>query len=147
MTQKNQLRLQFRFSLWHIAIRCSDDPPICQRSQSRLGHELLNIYATVFFRERRIANMAVHGKTLSELPQWKENFIFILVYCSYCLISVLWIWIWISLDHDLFWSDPDPWKSPVRFSASESNWSPSCGKLRQIGEPVFTSMDDLLKEP
>jgi hypothetical protein len=38
-------------------------------------------------------NLAVHGKTSTELPQWKENLIFMLVYCSYGLISVLRIWI------------------------------------------------------
>jgi hypothetical protein len=68
-------------------------------------------------RDCRIAHLAVHGKTLPELPRWKENLIFTMVYryCtgSYGLISVFWIPVWIqsSLGPDLFWLDPDPRKS------------------------------------
>jgi hypothetical protein len=91
---------------------CSDlQSPSYQNTQSLFFLEQLNIYAIPFFRDRHIANLAVRGKALSKFPQWKENLIFTLVYCSYGFISVMWIWIQINLDPDLFWLEPDPWKS------------------------------------
>jgi hypothetical protein len=93
--------------------------------------KLPKIYAFAFFRDRRIANLAVRGKTSSELPQWKENFIYsiyvVTVCCSYGLISVLWIWILISLD-------PDPYKS---CGSSRWNFHPR----NQIGSRVVAKSD------
>jgi hypothetical protein len=109
------LRFQFRFSLWHIVV-----------GRLQTAHVWIislwasNIHSRVFtancqtstlshfFGDCHIVNLAVCGKTLSELLQWKENMIFTLVYCSYWLISMLWIYcrsglVWITM---IFWLDP-----------------------------------------
>jgi hypothetical protein len=96
--------------LRYYVCECSDEQsPSCQCAWSLFLLRSAKYLRYRIFRRPSYRKFISRGKTPSELPQWLENLIFTLVYRSNGLRSVLWIWIiW---DPDLFWLDPDHWKS------------------------------------
>jgi hypothetical protein len=128
---------------WHIAVRSLRivhvKRPVSKlpmfavsfllRNATNLGYR---IFRKLPCRE---LNLAVCGKTASDCHSVRNNLIFTLGYCRNGPKSVLVIYIRIRMDPDLFYCIRSLERAVAvqgAISASDSNWYPSCSKIRRI---------------
>jgi hypothetical protein len=112
-----------------------DQSPSWQCSRSRFYHDLPQSYGIALFEEHCSMKLAVRGKIVCDLPQWRTNFFknfFILPkYISQGLKFWLGIRIYITVGwmRIFFLTDPNPWKTMAVFI---TNFQPRSQILIQV---------------